>query len=84
MNSNTIHKAKKVKEIVDKHYCPRSHRSCMRAIFRTKVVQVYPMSESTFYRLMSIAIEIDGYIGDGSNRVSIPPKFNFNKKRNIK
>lgn len=74
MNRNTIKKAKKVKEIVDQYYCPASHRDCMRYIFRTKVVQVYPMCESTFYRLIGIAIGIDGYLGNGSNRIQRPKK----------
>ena len=69
MNRNTVKKAIKVKEIVDQYYCPASHRDCMRYIYRTKVIQVYPMCESTFYRLIGIAIALDGFIGKGSNQV---------------
>jgi hypothetical protein len=32
------------------------------------------MCESTFYRLIGIAIGIDGYLGNGSNRIQRPKK----------
>jgi len=78
MHENFCKKAMLVKRMVDEYYQPQSHVGCMRDIFRHKVVKVYPMSEITFYRYMRYAIGVDGYIGNGSNRVmrekkTIPP-----------
>ena len=69
MHANFCKKAMLVKRMVDQYYQPQSHRGCMRDIYRHKVVEMYPMSEPTFYRYMRYAIGVDGYIGNGSNRV---------------
>lgn len=69
MHHNIIDRAMLVKRKVDKLYQPQSHKGCMLDIFRNHVVKEYPMSEQTFYRYMRIGVSIDGYIGDGSNRV---------------
>lgn len=58
-----------VKRMVDERYQPQSHKGSMLDIYRNHVVKVYPMSQQTFYRYMRYAIGIDGYIGNGSNRV---------------
>lgn len=69
MHENSKKKAMLVKRMVDEYYQPQSHVGCMRDIYRHKVVKIYPMSEPTFYRYMSYAIGVDGYIGNGSCRV---------------
>lgn len=69
MHANFCKKAMLVKRMVDQYYQPQSHVGCMRDIYRHKVQEVYPMSEPTFYRYMRYAIGVDGYIGNGSNRV---------------
>lgn len=69
MHRNRVKRARLVKAIVDMYYEPQSQRGSMIDVFRRKVRPLYPMSEATFYRLMQIAVAIDGYIGDGQNRV---------------
>ncbi|MGI6719007.1 MAG: hypothetical protein ACOX4D_07760 [Bacteroidales bacterium] len=71
MNSNTRKKAKLIKTIVDEHYQANSHKGCLSDIYRRIVVKKYPMSLSTFYRLMKIAILEDGFVGNGGDRVYI-------------
>lgn len=58
-----------VKRMVDEHYQPQSHKGCMLDIYRNHVVKVYPMSIPTFYRYMGYAISVDGFLGNGSNRI---------------
>jgi hypothetical protein len=70
MHHNIIDRAMLVKRMVDSLYQPQSHKGCMLDIYRNHVVKVYPMSEQTFYRYMRIGVGIDGYIGNGSNRVA--------------
>lgn len=69
MHHNVIERAMIVKRMVDGLYQPQSHKGCMLDIYRNHVVKSYPMSEPTFYRYMRIGMSIDGYIGNGSNRV---------------
>lgn len=66
---NYIRRARLVKQIVDSHYEPGSHRGCLRYIWRVHVNPVYPMSESTFYHMLSYIQGVDGYVGIGINRV---------------
>ena len=83
MHTNTIERAKLIKAIVDEYYEPMSHKNCLRDIWRNKVVKVYPISEVTFYRLVEYAIRLDGYVGNGNNRVvrkaAIPDPNNDNQ-----
>ena len=65
---NYMRMVRLVKAIVDEHYEPHSHRGSMIDIYRRHVVKVYPMSESTFRRMMADAIAEDGYVGTGGNR----------------
>lgn len=58
-----------VKRLVDQYYQPNSHKGCMLDIYRNKVIDEHPMSIPTFYRYMRYSIGVDGYIGNGSNRV---------------
>ncbi len=69
MHANKIKMALNIKRIVDEYYEPNSQRGSLIDVYRRKVYAVYPMSEGTFYRLIEIAIGIDGYIGNGANRV---------------
>lgn len=69
VRNNTKERAMLVKRIVDEHYQPESHQYSMLNIYRNHIVKQYPMSQATFYRLVRYAVEIDGYIGNGSNRV---------------
>ena len=69
MHANVIRRAMLVKRIVDEHYEPHSHAGSMYDIFLNHVRKVYPMGVATFRRYMKYAIEQDGYIGNGSNRV---------------
>lgn len=69
MNPNTRKKAMLIKKIVDEHYQANSHLGCLSDIYRRIIVKTYPMSLSTFYRLINYAIKIDGYVGNGGDRV---------------
>lgn len=69
MHRNITERAMLVKRIVDERYQPQSHKGSMLDIYRNHVVKIYPMSQQTFYRYMHYAISVDGYIGNGSNRV---------------
>lgn len=69
MHKNRISRALLVKRIVDANFEPGSHRGSMLDIYRRKVCREFPISEPTFYRYMDIAIGIDGYVGDGANRI---------------
>jgi len=75
MHANRRKKAFLIKQMVDEHYIPQSHIGCLVYIYRRYVRNVYPMSEVTFYRLIDYAIGIDGYVGNGSNRVQRPKKY---------
>lgn len=71
MKANTRKKAMIIKKIVDEHYQAHSHQGCLVDIYRKVIVKTHPMSISTFYRLMQYAIDIDGYVGNGGDRVYI-------------
>lgn len=58
-----------VKEMVDEHYVPQSHRGSLTDIYRRVVSKTYPMSLVTFFRMIERAIADDGYVGNGANRV---------------
>ena len=66
---NMIKRARRVKAIVDEFYEPHSMRGSMLNVYRHKVYHQFPISQATFYRYMDIAIGIDGYIGNGQNRI---------------
>lgn len=70
MQPNRIKRAMVVKQIVDENFEPGSHRGSMLDVYRRKVSKMFPISEPTFYRYMAIAIGIDGYVGNGSNRIA--------------
>ncbi len=74
MRKNRKKTAFLVKKIVDEHYIPQSHRGCLVDVYRRHVSRVYPMSVAAFYRLIEYAVGVDGYIGNGSNRVLRPKK----------
>jgi hypothetical protein len=69
MHTNRIKRALLVKQIVDENFEPGSHRGSMLDVYRRKVSKQFPISEPTFYRYMEIAVGIDGYVGNGSNRI---------------
>ena len=54
-NKNTIEKALKVQDIVQRHYEPGRQDRCKLQGFRNIVTKTYPMSESTFFRYLSVA-----------------------------
>jgi hypothetical protein len=56
-NKNTIEKAQKVQEIVRQHYEPGRQDRCKLWVFRNIVIKTSPMSESTFFRYLSIERE---------------------------
>lgn len=58
-----------IKDMVDEHYVPNSHRGSELDVYRRVVLKVYPISQSTFYKIMAEAIEEDGFVGRGGNRV---------------
>ena len=76
-SDNYIRRARLVKQIVDDHYEPGAHRGCLRYVWRVYVCPVYPMSETTFYRMIELAQALDGFVGKGPNRVEklqkLPP-----------
>ena len=74
LTKNYIARARRVKTIVDSHYEPGNNRRCLRQVWRHEVMPVYPMSERTFRRMVSLMASVDGYIGNGSSRVSYPLK----------
>ncbi len=69
MHANVIRRAMLVKRIVDEHYEPHSHAGSMYDIYLNHVRKVYPMGIATFRRYMRYAIGVDGYVGNGQNRV---------------
>ena len=73
-HDNYIRRARLVKQIVDAHYEPGSQRGCLRYIWRVYVNPVYPMSMSSFYRMVEFMQGVDGYVGTGRCRVSRPQK----------
>jgi hypothetical protein len=74
MHANTIKRALHIKHIVDLHFEPGNQRRCMGQVWRAYVVHTYPCSLSTFYRLVGIAVGIEGYIGTGGNRINKPKR----------
>ena len=74
LTKNYIARARRVKVIVDEHYEPGNNRRCLRQVWRHEVMPVYPMSERTFRRMVSLMAGVDGYIGKGGCRVSYPLK----------
>lgn len=59
-------RAMRVKQIVDAEYQPHSH------LYRRRVVREIPISIATFRRYMRFAVNRDGFIGTGSNRIEKP------------
>ena len=51
---NMIHRAKLVQEMTAEHYEPGRHDRCKKWVFMHIVRKVYPMSERTFFRYLSI------------------------------
>jgi len=74
MHANTWQRALLIKHIVDEHYEPYNQSKCMVQVWRAYVVKTYPCSLSTFYRLVHLAIGIEGYLGKGGNRIMKPKK----------
>lgn len=54
---NTLKKAKLVQKLTAAHYEPGRQDRCKRAVYRNVVVKVYPMSERTFFRLLSLSVK---------------------------
>ena len=52
--NNTMLRARKVQELTAQHYEPGRHDRCKRWVFKHVVFKVYPMSERTFFRLLSM------------------------------
>jgi len=53
-NKNTIEKALKVQEIVQKHYEKGRQDRSKLWVFKYIVLKTYPMSKSTFFRYLSV------------------------------
>lgn len=65
-------RAIRVKQIVDAEYQPHSHFCSMYDLYRRRVVREIPISIATFRRYMRFAVNRDGFIGTGSNRIDKP------------
>lgn len=72
--------AKIIKREADIYFQPASHKDSMRNIFRTKIKNKYNISEITFYRYIRYQTKIDGYKGNGANRVYLKNNLNNGKK----
>jgi len=53
---NILIKAKLVQDLVAEHYEPGRHDKCKRWVFLHVVSKVYPMTERTFFRYLSIDV----------------------------
>lgn len=53
---NMLLRAKMVQDLTAEHYEAGRHDRCKRWVFRHIVSKVYPMSERTFFRYLSIDI----------------------------
>lgn len=56
---NMLLRAKMVQDLTAEHYEPGRHDRCKRWVFRHIVSKVYPMSERTFFRYLSMDITDD-------------------------
>lgn len=54
---NTVLRAKKVQELTAQHYEPGRHDRCKKWVYRNVIVKIYPMSERTFFRLLSTKVD---------------------------
>lgn len=55
--NNMLLRAKMVQDLTAAHYEPGRHDRCKRWVFMHIVCKVYPMSERTFFRYLSIDTE---------------------------
>jgi hypothetical protein len=56
---NMLLRAKMVQDLTAEHYEAGRHDRCKRWVFRHIVSKVYPMSERTFFRYLSIDITVE-------------------------
>lgn len=56
-NINVINRIEKVKKIVEANYEPGNQSKCKLQALRKQVMEVYPMSERTFWRYMTTDVE---------------------------
>lgn len=57
---NMLLRAKMVQDLTAEHYEAGRHDRCKRWVFRHIVSKVYPMSERTFFRYLSIDVNDEG------------------------
>ncbi len=55
--NNLLKRIEKVQQIVKENYEPGNQSKCKLQVFRNHVQKIYPMSERTFWRYMSIDLE---------------------------
>lgn len=71
MHPNTIQRAFIVKHLVDDYFEPGNQSRCLLQAWRNVIMKYYPCSMATFYRYISFASGIEGYLGNGSNRITV-------------
>ena len=60
MNENTLEKARKVRELVDRHYEAGRQDRCKLWVLRNVINKTYPMSERTFFRYIKMQAKEEG------------------------
>lgn len=83
MNQNTINKIKIVADIVKQYYEPERQDRCLLWCYRNVVNKLYPMSERTFWRYISIAVEDFGYKFHNTNKEYLDEAFSKMKPDTI-
>lgn len=68
---STLKKAREIKNEVDIHYQPHSHKYCKRNIYNRFIKPKYKISIATFNRYLYLMIKKDGFIGIGTNKTII-------------
>lgn len=58
LSGSTVHRAELVRKIVDTYYNPQEAKYSLRWVWATKVNPLYPMSLSTFRRLLRLSKRI--------------------------
>lgn len=71
IHSNTWKRALIVKHLVDEYFEPSNQSKCLCQVWRLVVLKYYPCSIATFYRYITYATAVEGFIGKGGNRITV-------------
>jgi len=57
ISDNLLKRIEKVQKIVYEHYEPGNQSRCKLQVYRRHVMDVYPISERTFWRYMNVDVQ---------------------------